>query len=223
MKHFPYFNFLRVVLELAGVGTEWQRTPLQLASIEHAIRLSCSILDGALHLLSWMGLYGHSNPKPSFVMGILRHSCKECFFIYIYILYRSCLKLVQVSQVFRYMQAIDPKVHLPRRWQPKLRNRMTKVEREKFKASAKAIVKKGKKNDGSTSVSDSQYPYADIECCPCIRHTLKITLLWGSLPRTGVKGALRATQEYPVGFAAAVADLHLQDLHKKEATTCARD
>ena len=44
-----------------------------------------------------------------------------------------------------------------RRWQAKLRNRMTKADREKIKATAKAVVKKGKKKDGSTSVSDSQY------------------------------------------------------------------
>ena len=42
-----------------------------------------------------------------------------------------------------------------RRWQPKLRNRMTKEARESFRATAKAVVKKGKKKDGTTSVSDT--------------------------------------------------------------------
>ena len=93
---------------------------------------------------------------------------------------------------------------------------MTKADREKIKATTKAVVKKGKKKDGSTCVSVSQY---------ISRNTNVILMVFflGSRPRTGVKGALRATQEYPVGFAAAVAELHLQDLHEKEATPLARD
>ena len=33
----------------------------------------------------------------------------------------------------------------------------------------------------------------------------------------GIKDALRSTQEYPTAFAAAIADLHIADLHEKEA------
>ena len=49
---------------------------------------------------------------------------------------------------------INMHTHL-RRWQPKLRNKMTKAAREQIKSTAKAVVKKGKKKDGTTSVSDT--------------------------------------------------------------------
>ena len=72
LRHIPYFSYLQVLLQLCGNHT-WKYCSLCLScQFEFAVvdvTVYCMYVYLCTHQLSWLGLYGHSNAKPSYCIG----------------------------------------------------------------------------------------------------------------------------------------------------------
>ena len=84
---------------------------------------------------------------------------------------------------------------------------MTKQQRADFKEAAAAVVVKKKRPDGTVAVPGT-YKLAWVSTW-----LEQAAMIWVALAHSGrgCEANLKKTQEYPRGFARAVARLHLQD------------